>query len=560
MVRRLVALLSKNIDGLHEAAFVLAFFAVLSQLLGLFRDRLLAHLFGAGSTLDVYYAAFRIPDLIFVSIASTVSLFIVIPLLAARAEEGDAAGRKFMENLVGVFSVVIIAVSVIAFIATPRALFFLFPVLADGPFGADLIAMTRILLLSPILLGLSNLLASITQLERCFFVYALSPTLYNIGIIAGVLFLFPFFGLPGLAWGVVIGTLLHLLVQLPALVRSPLSPRLPRPIAWRDFWNVIRISLPRTLTLASGQFAILVLVVLAGRLFEGSVTIFNFAFNLQSAPLAIIGVSYSVAAFPTLARFFSRGEHDAFAHHIIIAVRHILFWSFPALILFIVLRAQIVRTILGSGAFSWSDTRLTAAALALFVVSLAAQGLVMLFVRGYYAAGKTLKPLAAGAISVGITVASALVGLTLFRESTLFRYFLEALLRVEDISGTEVLVLAGAYSLGSIVNALLLWWMFERDFQANPLTVSAGTLWQSFSASVITGAAAYVSLGVFDGIFDITTLVGIFLQGLSAGAVGILVGIGVLLLLKSEELGGIATSLRHRFWKAQPIIPEQQEL
>src|SRR5690606_20597616 len=273
---------------------------------------------------------------------------------------------------------------------------YLAPLVAPG-FGpealSDLVSMSRILLLSPFLLGISNLFGSVTQAFQKFYAYTLSPLLYNIGIIVGILFFYPKFGLTGLVWGVVFGAFLHLLIQLPALLQSNILPAITFRFWDKQVKEVILTSIPRTLTLASHQITIVVLVAMATLLTPGSVSVFNFAFNLQSVPLAIIGVSYSVAAFPSLARFLSAGEMDKFKKQMLSAIRHIIVWSLPVIVLFIVLRAQIVRVILGAGEFGWTETRLTAAALSLFVLSVLAQNLVQLFIRAYYAKGETVKPL-----------------------------------------------------------------------------------------------------------------------------------------------------------------------
>jgi len=240
-------------------------------------------------------------------------------------------------------------------------------------------------------------------------VYASAPVLYNVGIIAGIVFLMPRFGIEGVAYGVIIGALLHLLIQVPVVIKHGLFPRFLLKLDWMEIKDVVLLSLPRTITLSATHLTLIVLVAIASLMDEGSIAIFNFSFNLQSVPLAIIGVSYSVAAFPTLARFFSNGQREKFAEHIIAATRHIIFWSTPAIVLFIVLRAQIVRTILGSGEFDWSDTRLTAAALAVFVVSILAQALQLLFVRAYYAAGRTMVPLVVNIGSATIIIVLAFV-------------------------------------------------------------------------------------------------------------------------------------------------------
>ncbi|MBU4480455.1 hypothetical protein KKG48_03385, partial [Patescibacteria group bacterium] len=291
----------------------------------------------------------------------------------------------------------------------------------------------------------------------------------------------------------------------------------------------------------------------------GAISVFNLSFNLQSVPLSIIGVSYSVAAFPTLAKLFSRGEKDKFLKQMISATRHIIFWSVPALVLFIVLRAQIVRTILGSGEFDWSNTRLTAACLALFAVSVTAQSLILLFIRGYYAMGDTKRPLLINVISSISIVIFAFLLNWLFVSFEIFRYFIEAMFRVDGVVGTAVLMLPLSYSLGVIINAVILILIFQKDFHNFEASISK-TFFHSLSSSIVMGFVTYKLLSIFDNIFDINTLMGIFLQGLFSGIVGIMAGIVILYLLKNRELFEIRKALNRKIWKTGVIIPEKREL
>lgn len=560
MIGRIAQLLETKTGGLHEAAYLLALFAFLSQLLALVRDRFLAHTFGAGVTLDVYYAAFRIPDFLFVAVASIVSLFVLIPFLTEKLGESVLSARRFLSGVTTAFFFFIVVVSVVLFVAMPWLAPRLFPGFADPDVIEQLIVFTRILLLSPILLGFSNILAGVTQVFKKFLIYALSPIVYNIGIIVGIVVLYPTLGTKGLVWGVVLGALLHLVIQVPSVLREGLLPRLTRAIDVREVLRVVRVSLPRTAALALNQAAVFALVALASLLPRGSISIFNFALNLQGAPLAIIGVSYSVAAFPTLARLFSEGDRGAFLNHMATAIRHVLFWSFPAMVLIVVLRAQIVRVVLGSGAFTWSDTRLTAAALALFVASLAAHSLMLLFVRGYYASGRTRRPLAVNAFVSGLIILSAYVGTLVFDRVPGIQDFIEALLRVSDVPGTAVLVLPLAYSLGMIVNAGMFWFLFRRDFGGHLPRHLYTTLWQSFSASVIAGGASYVVLQMLASLLDLNTFAGIFTQGLCAGIVGIVVFFVILRVTGNREIEEMWGAFRQRFWRAVPVAPEPEEL
>lgn len=559
----IINILKKEISGLHEAAFLLGFFALASQILALFRDRVLAHTFGASGTLDVYYAAFRIPDFIFITIASFVSITVLIPFLSEHLSLGGALShenaREFLSTVFSVFIVAIVAVSVIVFFTMP----ILAPIVAPGFSEAQLTNMTmlsRILLLSPILLGLSNLLGSVTQIFKRFFVYSLSPVLYNLGIIMGVVFFYPVFGLSGLALGVILGAIFHVLIQVPVVMENGIFPRFSFNFDMDVIRRVVALSIPRTITLSASHFSLIVIIALASTIYNGSISIFNFAFNLQSVPLSIIGVSYSLAAFPTLAGLFSRGERDKFAEHIVVSLRHIIFWSLPIMGLFIVLRAQIVRVILGSGSFSWSDTKLTAAALALFSISILAQGIVILLVRGFYAAGETKVPLLVNVVLSLLTIGFSFGLLYLFENILSFRYFMESLLRVDGIKGTAILMLPLAYSLGSIINAFALWIFFEGKYVGGiPRALSRATF-EGFAAAVLVGFVAYLSLTVFGKVFDINTFIGIFTQGFLAGLIGIIFGVFLLKLLQSRELADVRQALHERFWKAEVIVPEVGEL
>jgi len=562
MVRRIFNLIHKEINGLHEAAYLLGAFALLSQILALFRDRLLAHFFGAGAVLDTYYAAFRLPDIIFVAIASIVSVYVLIPFLAEKSSISKLKEKEFINTIFSAFFLIIITVSVIALIFTPWLMKLFFPGLVDTAQFADLILLTRVLLLQPIFLGISNLFASITQIHRKFVLYALSPVLYNVGIIIGIVFFYPSFGFMGLGLGVVLGAVLHLAIQIPFIVKNKFLPKITLSIVgtrFNDVKKVIFLSLPRTLALSAHQISLLFLISFASLMASGSIAVFNLSFNLQSVPLTIIGVSYSVAAFPTLAKMFSNGQKKDFLEQVLTASKHIIFWSFPAIVLFIILRAQIVRVILGSGEFDWADTRLTAAALALFAVSIAAQGLVLLFVRGYYAAGNTKKPLILNLISAGLVILFAFGLGKLFAGNPTFQYFIESILRVEGIEGTSVLMLPLGYSIALILNAIAFWVMFQKDFKSFSRSLSK-TFFQSLSASIIMGFVSYEFLNVFDDLFDIDTFWGIFSQGLFAGIVGIATGVMMLVLLGNKEIGEVWKSLHSKFWRADTVAVEQEEI
>ncbi len=557
MVKRFLNFISREVSGLHEAAYLLGFFAICSQILALFRDRILASSFGAGNVLDIYYSAFRIPDILFVTVASVVSVSVLIPFLIERFEKGEKEAKDFIDSIFTFYFCFMVIVGLVAYALTPFFMAKLFPLFASKPEFVDLVKLSRVLLLSPVFLGFSNLLASITQIHKRFFLYALSPVFYNVGIIIGIKFLFPVFGLSGLGFGVILGAFLHFFIQVPFIVSNRMFPNFSLPIRFEFIKKVALTSLPRTITVSANELAELFLISFASFFVVGSIAIFNFSFNLQSVPFSIIGISYSLAAFPTLTRLFSAGHREKFVEQMIVSSRHIIFWSVPISVLFIVLRAQIVRTILGAGRFNWEDTRLTAAALALFTVSLVAQNLVTLFVRSYYSQGKTGRPLVMNVLSAGFIVIGSYYFIHLFNTSEYFKYFMESLLKVSDLPGTAVLMLPLGFSVGLFINLIIHWWDFTTNFPAYSKPVLR-TFFQITGASLIMGFVSYVCLDIFDNYLNLNTLMGVFFQGFLSGVMGILTGIAVLYLLKSEELHEVWMTLHHKIWKAEVIAPDAE--
>lgn len=562
MVQRLLKIFNRELGSLHEAALLLALAMFLSQLLALFRDRLLAGTFGAGIALDIYYSAFRLPDLLYATIASFVSVTVLIPLLIDRLEKDkNESARNLLSAVFSLFILVMTLTIALFWFFLPNLINLLAPGF-DLPEQQEIILLTRILLLSPFFLGLSNILGSVSQVYRRFLIYSLSPIFYNLGIILGLIFFVPVWGVTGLVWGVILGAFLHLAIQLPTIWSVGFWPSFSL-VQIRDHFLVIKkiilISWPRTITLSLGQLIMLVFVALASYLGKGSIAIFTFAYNLQSVPLAIVGVSYSVAAFPALSKHFVRGELSKFSNKIISVARHIIFWSLPAIVMFIVLRAQIIRVILGTGQFNWTATRLVAACLALFTLSILAQSLSLLFVRGYYAMGKTARPLAVNLFSALITIGLVFIFYTWWQADLNFRAFWEIVLRVEDLPNTSVLVLPLAYSLGVIINCLCLGLFF---FWENQLTLRllGQTFNQAFWSALAGGMVSYYLLNLLAPYLPLRTVLGIFAQGLIAGLGGLMVNILLLSLWQNQELHDVWQAVRHRFWRSETLIPEQAEL
>ncbi len=506
MIRRLRKLLEKKFVSIGETALLLAFFTFLSQLLALVRDRLLAGKIGAGAELDLYYAAFRIPDLIFVLGASLVAVSMLMPFFREKLAEGREEARSFLNGVWTLFVLFMLALDLLVFLAVPEILPRIFPGF-QGESLQELIVLTRIMLLSPFLLGISNIFSTVVQTFQRFFVYALAPLLYNLGIIIGILFLYPRFGLKGLAFGVILGAFFHLAIQYRIVRREEFSPKFsPQSIRWADVKKIVQHSLPRTVALSLTRILFLVLVAVASTLAVGSVSVFQFSFNLQSVPLALIGAAYSVAAFPVLVSSFQEKRYRDFLGHVLVPIRQIIFWSLPVIVLFIVLRAHIVRVVLGTGRFDWADTRLTAASLAILVMSVLAQGIILLLIRAYYAAGKTWKPFLVQLASFLGSVAFLFLMLPLVQSGNSFFESIARVLKVSDLPGKTVLILPLTYLVSTLISLTLLSFSFRKDFVEK--VEERGfrfhilrAFFQSLMASILLGVTTYFFLNFTASLF-----------------------------------------------------------
>jgi len=532
MMKKILSYQSKTLTG---AALILALASLVSRLVGVARDRILAHQFGAGIELDIYTAAFRIPDFIYnlLIVGALSAGFIPLFLELFQKEKKEAwmfASRVINTTLIGVS-----LVSLLLYFFTPELIQLLVPGFSEEA-KLSTVELTRIMLLSPILLGLSAVVSGVLQSLKAFFMYSLAPVLYNLGIIAGAVWLVPMFGLKGLAYGVVLGAFLHLLIQIPVLLTSGFH--YSKSVSFKDtsIKKLTRALIPRTLTLASVQITTLVLTFFASFLGTGSIAIFNFASNISSLPIGIIGISFAVAAFPTLSEFVANKDMKGFKTQLTLTTKQILFFILPLTILFILLRAQIVRVLLGSGKFNWEDTIMTATTVGMFSLSLFSQCLLALYSRAFFALHNGRTPLYIAVVSMLVTV---------FLSFTLREYF--------GIAG-----LALGISIGSIFQMFLLWAGLKKILGPNQE--------ENIIKSITKISLACIGLGVVTQILkyplaqmvNMDTFMGIFLQGLLSGLGGLIVYILIAWLLRIHELTLLTQSL-HRKWLKLRNIPAETD-
>jgi len=530
MIKRLF---NGEINSITVAAFLVAGSSLVSRLLGIFRDRILAGEFGAGDTLDIYYAAFRLPDLVFNLLVLGALSAGFIPIFTGLIKnplariKGAIAGSQYeaawllASNILNILAIGLIILCGVGIIFAP----YLMKLITPG-FTADKLvltsSLTRIMFLSPIFLGISGIFGGILQSFKRFFVYSLSPILYNIGIIIGALFLVPIWGIYGLAWGVVLGALAHLLVQLPTTIN--LGFRYHFKFNWRnsEVRKIGAMMVPRTMSLAISQINLLVITIIASTLASGSLSVFNFANNLQSFPVGIFGISFAVAAFPALSAVAF--DKKNLIKNISLTARQILFFIVPATVLLLTLRAQIIRVILGTGQFDWQDTVLTINTLGFFTLSLFAQSLIPLLVRIFYARHNSTTP-----FIIGLAAAAINVFLAFWLSSRL------------GVAG-----LALAFSIANIINLIILWLALHWEIGwLDELRILASTI--KFSAAAMAAGIAIQGMKLIIWPYiDMTKFWGVLTQGAAAGLVGIFVYLAVCYLLSSEELGNFWAAIKRR--------------
>lgn len=531
MILKMLHRESKTITG---AAIIVGVLSFASRIVGLVRDRILAGEFGAGDVLDIYYAAFKIPDFLFSLLVIGALSASFIPLFTKhyKAIGKNVSAWKLTNNVLNLIAVTFAIISILLFIfADPLS-----QLIAPGfhPTKQETVAaFTRVMLLAQFILSISVVYGSVLQGMRRFFLYSLAPIFYNIGIIFGAFFFVDRMGIIGLAWGVVLGAILHFLVQLYGVLQAGYT------YEWRFLWRdkesveIIKLMGPRVLSIGVSQINFIIMTIIASGLAVGSVTVFNFAYNIQFFPIGIIGIAYAIAAFPALCDHANKKHFNKFIETLSATTRQILFLIVPMMFIFMILRAQIVRVVVGAGAFDWAATILTADTLAFFSLSFFAQALVFLYARAYFALHDTITPFVAGVISGVVNIFASL-----------------ALVHIFGVVG-----LGAAFSISSLVNLVLLWAPLRNRLGSIGELKILQSLYIISTASIAAAIMTQVLKPIMVHFISLETFFGVLFQGLVAGGAGLVVYGVVAYFLKSPEMFDFIAAVRRKFFKKQ--IPEE---
>jgi putative peptidoglycan lipid II flippase len=398
-------------SSIARAGLIVSGAFLLSRVLGWLRLVVIGNVF-APYELDTFFAAFRIPDLIFQLVAAGALSSALVPIVSSllEREEHERAWRV-VSTVINLMLVALASLAAVLFLLAPVVMRAITPGF-DDPQLDKTVTLTRIMLLSPILLAMGSVATSVLNAGGRFAASAVAPIVYNLAIIGGALFVAPTFGVEGLAASVVAGSLGHLLVQLWPLVTLGFryEPRIDRhePEARR----ALTLMAPRALGLGASQITFIVTTALASTLAVGAVADLNIAFTLLQIPIGVIGVPLGIVLLPSLSRDAASGRDEAFASLLTRALRLLLFVMIPVAGLFAVLRRELVELLFGGGKIGDQDLDQIAATLLWFLIGLAAHALIGVLARAFYARQDTLTPVivAIGSVAMNTTLAVLLVG------------------------------------------------------------------------------------------------------------------------------------------------------
>lgn len=535
-------LLFRKQTTILSAAFVIMATYGLSHLVGLFKSRLLiSHFFGtAAANLDVYYAALVIPDTIFQLLVIGALSAAFIPTFTKYLSENESAAWKMAASTINLVLLVFAIICTGVFLlASPLS-----RLIAPG-FTPDQIQtmanLLRIMLGAQLFFSISGFLTGIIQSHQRFLIPALAPVAYNLGIIGGILFLSPIWGIYGPAAGMVVGAVLHMLVQLPLAIKlgfrflPTLDTKLP------GVREVARLMPPRALALGIDQIEQFVAVTLASLLTAGSLSLLNVARLLYTIPTLMFGSTIGQAALPTLSKISASKDQDLFRQTLSNAFHQVAFLALPVSILLIVLRIPIIRITFGAKTFPWPATLLAGKTLGVLAVSASFYAVMQLIIRGFYALHDTKTPLYVGLAAAVFDAALSIVSVWVLGWGIVGIAFALTTTAILETGALAVFLYSKVNTSGYLKSVLV------------PLVKMVGI-------SFVTGIGLWLPMRLLDQfIFDTTRTLPLIALTATTSIIGMSIYLGLSYLFKVEQLQTfVALAKRLRQWR-QIISPPPTE-
>lgn len=518
-----------------RASLILGITYLSSNILGVIRERLIAARFGASHMTDIFYASFRIPDLIFnlLVLGAVSSAFVPIfidYLTKKKEEESNFVASNFLNFLLLTTIVFGILLYALAWKLVPLLLpgFFSGGVEADFHTLEVAVKSVRLMLLSPILFAASSVFGGILNSHRRFVAYALAPVVYNMAIILSIVYLAPRFDIPiyGIIYGVLAGAFLHAAIQFFPALSSGFRWWPVLSLRKYDLPKIIKLTVPRMLAMGTQQVNIIVDTIIAS-FFVGGITVLSFANNIQTVPTVIFGIAIATAVFPVLAEFNSRDNRNDFKESLSESLRRVLFFMVPAAIIFFVLRAQIVRLLYEVGHFSSENVYWTTKSLGYFAIGIAAQGVIPLLLKAFYALKDTKTPFL---ISIFVMIVNVILSVSL------------PFIKVLDFGVAGV---ALAFSIAGFINAFLLLYYLKNKIGNID---KSNRLFSGFTKITLTsltmGMIIHYLLYFFDRFVNTGEFSGLLLQTTGSFLIGLAFYFAMTMIFKIEEPGKIFKSFK----------------
>ncbi len=512
LLEKSINLLLKRQTNILSAAFVIMATIIVSQLLGLVRQRLLVAIFGASNTLGIYLVSVKLPDLLFQLVFAGALFSAFIPVFSEYLAKNDnKSAQRMASNLLTLGLILFTFLSIILFVYARFFLDIMNP--GSGYSNADMELMAslmRVVIVSQLLFIVGTFFSAILQSYSHFFIPGIAAALYNLGIIIGIIALSSFknVGIFAPAYGMILGSIFFILVQLPMIKRVGFSFRPNFSLKNFGSRHVFHLMWPRTISIGIFQLGSLAIIALIsflanpGRLY----TIFDYAQTLAYAPVALFGQAIAQAAFPVLAR--ERYQLDQFKVTMITSFTQLLYLVMPISVLFLVLRIPVVRLVYGAGDFDWQATVLTGQILAILSIAIFAQALSYLVSRGFYALHDTKTPLIIGTVTTILMIVLGAVFVLYYKMS--------------------IGSLATAFTIGSIINLIVSFYYLDKKTGGFHKASLLLVVTKIFLATFFTGIALYIPIKLLDQlVFDTTKTVNLLLlTGISS-----IIGLGLYLFL-----------------------------
>jgi putative peptidoglycan lipid II flippase len=511
-----------------RAAGTVMFAFVISNLVGLVRQILVSLEFGTQVELDAFNAAAAYPDLIFSILAGGALASAFIPTLTGfLARDDRQSGWRLSSAILNLVFIVLTVLSLISMLVAPWIVSKILTPAYNAQQQALTVALLRILLIAPAIFGVSGVLMGILSAHRNFFWSALAPSMLWLGMIIGVIFFAPAWGIFGLAWGYVLGAVLHLAIQVPAALRLPARRYVATlGLRFQPVAEVGRLMVPRLIGIAAVQVNFVVNTILATSMDVGSLAAIKYAWAVMTMPQVVIAQAIAIAALPTLSAQFALGKTDEMRSSLAATLRGMLLLALPASLGLILLRTPLISALFERGAFDAHSTELVAWALLWYTVGLLGHSVVEILSRAFYAMHDTKTPVIVSVAAMSLNVIFSLAFAALF----------------ERLGWWPFGGLALANSLATALEMVALWALMSRRLKGIEGRRLVDAAWKASLATLAMSLALW-------GWLQATAGLPTWLVAVGGIALGGLVYLGMVVLLRVGEVGVVLRAAKERFSK-----------